>query len=78
VKIDFRKARLFLERRQTDVADATGLTVAKIAAAERGEYLHPHDRGVLERYYAAQLQDELGCTSKGRRESKNSSVELFD
>jgi predicted transcriptional regulator len=71
--MDFRKARLFLELRQTDVADATGLPVSKIAAAERGESLHPHDRGVLERFLAAQLQDELEC-SEGHREIRADSA----
>ena len=36
--IDFRKIRLFLEQRQLDVSLATGVSIPKIAAAERGDH----------------------------------------
>jgi hypothetical protein len=54
---NFRKARLFLELRQLDVSRDTGISITKIAAAERGEYLHPHERGILKRFYIAALRD---------------------
>ena len=64
--IDFRKIRLFLEQRQLDVSLATGVSIPKIAAAERGDYVHPHDLGILERYYAAQLRDECEHSRNSR------------
>ena len=60
MSFDFRKARLFLELRQTDIADRTGVTVQQIAAVERGEYIHPHFRRALENFLMEQLRDELG------------------
>jgi predicted transcriptional regulator len=65
IDFDFRKARLVLELRQSDVARGTGITVRAIASAERGEYINPHERGILLRYYVARLKDEMGLSGDG-------------
>ncbi len=62
---DFRKARMFLELRQIDVARATGLTIPTIARAERGETIDGYQHGILRRFLMARLREELSDAGSG-------------
>lgn len=72
--MDFRKVRRFLERSQLWVSLQTGVSVRTISAAEREEYVHPHDRAVLERFYGELLRDFEECERRRRAEQSKSTI----
>ena len=58
--MDWRKARLFLELRQADVANATGLTIQRLSLAERGMVtLSRAETASLESFLKVQLEAEF-------------------
>jgi transcriptional regulator with XRE-family HTH domain len=63
---DWRKARLFLELRQADVASVTGVSVERLSRAERGLLvLNDVERASLERFLKARLQAEFEQAPSG-------------
>lgn len=66
--MDWRKARLFLELRQADVANATGITVQRLSLAERGMIsLDRVEMSSLENFLRSRLKAELEQTAGNRK-----------
>jgi transcriptional regulator with XRE-family HTH domain len=63
--MDWRKARLFLELRQADVASAAGISIGRLSQAERGMVvLNRVEQASLELFLRARLQDEAARISR--------------
>ena len=63
--MDFRKVRLFLELRQIDVSNATGIAVQRLSFVERGLVcLEPSEEICLQRFLEARLDSELQPTER--------------
>jgi transcriptional regulator with XRE-family HTH domain len=58
--MDWRKARMYLELRQADVANATGITIQRLSLAERGMVtLNRVELASLEDFLRSQLEAEF-------------------
>jgi hypothetical protein len=74
MNMDWRKARMFLELRQADVANATGLTIQRLSMAERGmAVLNRVEQASLELFLRARLREEFAQMSGLLSRSNDSS-----
>ena len=66
--MDWRKARLFLELRQIDVAAASGLSICRLSQAERGIVtLNRVEKASLELFLKTRLEVEFARVSRKKK-----------